>query len=240
MQQETLRAEKRDGSGSRPARRMRRDGRVPGIVYGSGLETVSISVDRRDLDSTLHTEAGLNALINVIVDDKDEVLAVAREIQRDPVRGEITHLDLIMVKLDTEIEAEVHIEYVGTPVGVREEDGFIEAIETTVMLTALPTAIPSGIEVDISGLAIGHTLKVADLPAMEGVTYVTDEDRPLVTVLLPTVEEEPVVELLEGEEIEYDEEGEPIVREPVEGEEGEAVEGEGPGEDSGEESRSGR
>jgi large subunit ribosomal protein L25 len=240
MQQETLRAEKRDGSGSRPARRMRRDGRVPGIVYGSGLETMSISVDRRDLDSTLHTEAGLNALINVIVDDKDEVLAVAREIQRDPVRGEITHLDLIMVKLDTEIEAEVHIEYVGTPVGVREEDGFIEAIETTVMLTALPTAIPSGIEVDISGLAIGHTLKVADLPAMEGVTYVTDEDRPLVTVLLPTVEEEPVVELLEGEEIEYDEEGEPIVREPVEGEEGEAVEGEGPGEDSGEESRSGR
>lgn len=240
MQQETLRAEKRDGSGSRPARRMRRDGRVPGIVYGSGLETMSISVDRRDLDSTLHTEAGLNALINVIVDDKDEVLAVAREIQRDPVRGEITHLDLIMVKLDTEIEAEVHIEYVGTPVGVREEDGFIEAIETTVMLTALPTAIPSAIEVDISGLAIGHTLKVADLPAMEGVTYVTDEDRPLVTVLLPTVEEEPVVELLEGEEIEYDEEGEPIVREPVEGEEGEAVEGEGPGEDSGEESRSGR
>lgn len=225
MQQETLRAQKRVESGSRPARRMRREGRIPAVVYGADLATLSISVDRRDLSTTLRTEAGLNALINVVVENGDEVLTVAREIQRDPARGDITHLDLIEVSLDTEIEAEVHIEYVGTPLGVREEAGFVEAIETSVMILALPAAIPSSIEVDINDLNIYDTLKVADLPVIDGVTYTTDVDRPLVSVLPPAVEEEPEPVLLEGEEIEFDEEGEPIEREPVEGEEAEAGEG---------------
>ena len=216
MEQETLAAQKRTTSGSRPARRMRRDGRVPAVVYGSDLETTSISIDSRELGTTLHTEAGLNALINVVVDGEDEVLTVAREIQRDPVRGDITHLDLIQVSLDIEIEAEVTIEYVGVPAGVREEGGFVEAIETSVVLTALPTNIPASIEVDITELGIGDTLKVADLAAIDGVTYTTDEDRPLVTVLLPSVEEEPEPELLEGELLEEGEEGE-----APEGEEGE-------------------
>jgi large subunit ribosomal protein L25 len=230
MEQETLRAQRRDESGSRPARRMRREGRVPAIVYGTSLEPVSISVDRRDLYSTLHTEAGLNALINLVLDDA-EVLAVAREIQRDPVRGDITHLDLIQVSLDVAIEAEVHLEYVGVPVGVREEGAFVEAIETTVMLMALPGSIPSSIEVDISELGIGDALRVDDLPMVEGVTYVTDPDRPLVTVLLPSVEEEPEpeLELVEGElpregleaaeaEAEAPETGEaPTADEPAEG-----------------------
>jgi large subunit ribosomal protein L25 len=224
MEQETLRAQKRTTSGSRPARRMRRDGRVPAIVYGTDLETISISVSGRELGATLHTEAGLNALINVVVDDGDEVLTVAREIQRDPVRGDITHVDLIQVSLDVEIKAEVTIEYVGVPAGVREEGGFVEAIETSVMLLALPAAIPSNIEVDITDLGIGDTLKVEDLPSIEGVTYTTDVDRPLVTVLLPAVEEEPEPELLEGEELEELEEGEAVEGEAAEAAEGEAGE----------------
>jgi large subunit ribosomal protein L25 len=213
MQQETLRAVKRDDAGSRPARRLRREGRVPAIVYGADVAPLSVSIDRRQLNATLHTEAGLNALINVVVDGGDEVLAVAREIQRDPVRGDITHLDLIQVSLDIEIEAEVHIDYTGTPVGVREEDGFVEAIETTVGIRALPTAIPSSIEVDITSLGIYDTLKVADLPSIEGVAYTTDPDRPLVTVLPPAVEE--VREPVEGEELE-----EGAVPETAEGEAG--------------------
>lgn len=216
MEQETLSAEVRTTSGSRPARRMRRDGRIPAVVYGTDRETTSISVDSRELGATLHTEAGLNALINVVVDGGGEVLTVAREIQRDPVRGNITHVDLIEVRLDTEIEAEVTIEYVGVPAGVREEGGFVEAIETSVMITALPGAIPSSIEVDINDLGIGDSLKVDDLPAIEGVTYTTDEDRPLVTVLLPSIEEEPEPEMLEGEELEEGEEGDEVEGEGVE------------------------
>ena len=209
MQQETLRALKRTVSGSRPARRMRRDGQIPAVVYGIGIDTQEIAIERRSLLGVLNTEAGLNALINVQVEDGDKVLTVAREVQRDPVRGDITHLDFIKVSLDVEIEAEVSIEYVGTPVGVREQGGFVETISATVMLEALPTAIPTLIEMDISALDIGDTLKVVDLPEIEGVTYLVDTDQPLVTVLLPAAE---VVEEVEEEE---------LLGELEEGEEGE-------------------
>jgi large subunit ribosomal protein L25 len=213
MQQETLRAQKRVSSGSRPARRLRREGQVPAIVYGRDLDTVSLRVSDRDLYSILHTEAGLNALINLEIEDGGSVLTVAREVQRDPVRGDITHLDFIKVSLDEEIEAEVSLQLVGTPIGVREDQGLVEAIETTLMIRALPTQIPNAVELDIADLSVGDGLKVADLPQIEGVTYLADEEAPLVTILAPTVVEEEVAEeLLEG----------------LEGEELEGVEGEAP------------
>jgi len=209
MQQETLRVLKRTVSGSRPARRMRREGQIPAVVYGVGIDTQEIAIERRSLLGVLNTEAGLNALINVQVEGGDEVLAVAREVQRDPVRGDITHLDFIKVSLDIAIDAEVGLEYTGTPQGVKEEGGFIETVENAVMISALPTAIPTSITVDISELGIGDTLKVEDLPVIDGVTYLTESDRPLVTVLLPSIVEEEVPEdLLEGEEGEEIEEGE--------------------------------
>ena len=128
MQQETLRAAQRTGSGSRPARRMRRDGQIPAVVYGKGLDAQPVAVESRALHGVLHTDAGFNALINVEIEGGIEVLTVAREIQRHPVRGDITHLDFIMVSLDVEIEAEVGIEYTGTPLGVKEEAGFVETM----------------------------------------------------------------------------------------------------------------
>jgi large subunit ribosomal protein L25 len=211
MEQVTLRADKRETSGTRPARRLRREGLVPAVVYGKGLDTMPVTVDGRALYGVLHTEAGLNALIRVEVDGTDDVLAVAREVQRHPVRGDITHLDLIQVSLTEAIEAEVGIEYTGVPAGVREEGGFVETIGTSVMIEALITQIPSSIELDITDLDIGDSLKVSDLPELEGVTYLDDEDRPLVTVLAPRLEEEveeEVEEELEGEEGEEVAEGE--------------------------------
>ena len=219
MQQETLRAEGRVSFGTRESRRLRRESRVPAVVYGRGLETRTISVDARELHGVLHTEAGLNALIDLEVEGGDKVLSVAREIQRDPVRREITHLDFIKVSLDVEIEAEVAIEYFGSPIGVREEGGFVETISATVILQALPAAIPTVIEMDISGLDIGDTLKASDLPEIEGVTYLVESEQPLVTVLLAAVLVEEVEEVLEGE-LEEGEEGE-------EGEEDAEEDGEG-------------
>jgi large subunit ribosomal protein L25 len=210
MQQVTLRVLQRTGSGSRPARRMRRDGQIPAVVYGKGVDAQPIAVESRALHAVLHTGAGLNALINVEIDGGTEILTVAREVQRDPVRGEITHLDFIKVSLDVEIEAVVGVHYTGTPIGIKEQGGFVETMETSVTIMALPMAIPSSIDVDISELGIGDILKVADLPVIEGVTYTADEDRPLLTVLLPSiVEEEEIPEdLLEGEEGEEGEGGE--------------------------------
>ena len=213
MDQVTLSAQPRTAFGTRPSRRLRRQGLVPATVYGKNAAAKSITVDGRELYAALHTEAGRNALINVDIEGDEKVLAVAREVQRHPVRGEVIHLDLIQISLDEAISAEVALEYVGTPLGVREDGGFVEAIATTVNISALPTAIPSSIVVDIEAMATGDTLKVSDLPEVEGVEYTDDEDRPLVTVLLPRVEEEEV------EVVEYDEDGEPIVPVAEEGEE---------------------
>lgn len=204
MQQETLHATKRVTSGSRASNRLRREGRVPGVVYGSGIAPQPVHVSARDLYSVLHTEAGLNAIIEVDMDG-DSVITVAREVQRHPVRGDITHLDFIEVRMDTEIQAEVGIEYVGTPVGVRDDGGIMETIEASITISALPTAIPSTIVVEIEHLGMYETLKVADLPEVDGVTYLADPDAPLLTVVAPAAEivEEPVEGeegLLEGEE----------------------------------------
>ena len=215
MQQETLRATKRDTAGSRPSRRLRREGQIPGIVYGSGMDSIAIHVSSRDLYAVLHTEAGMNAIIEVDVDG-ESVLTVAREVYRHPVRGDIEHLDFIKVSLDTEIEAEVVIDFVGVPFSVTEEEGIVQTIQPSVTISALPNAIPSSIELDISAMELHDTLTVADLPEVDGVTYVTEADYAVVTVSVPAAEiiDEPEIE--EGEEGVEGEEGE----EGVEGEEG--------------------
>lgn len=221
MEQETLQVSVRGPGGSRPSRRLRREGRVPAVVYGRNLATTSVEVNSRELFAVLHTDAGLNALINVEVDGGDTVLAVAREIQRDPVRGDITHLDFIKVSLDVEIEAEVTIDFVGIPLGVKDDGGIVETLETVIPIRALPTQIPTSIEADIEQLGIGDNLKVSDLPAIEGVTYLLEEDQPLLVVSLPAAEVEVEVE----EELLLDEEGEPIVPTDEEGEDAAPAEG---------------
>lgn len=226
MEQETLRAERRTTAGTRPAKRLRRQGSVPAVVYGRGLQPVPVSVSSRELYAILHKAAGLNAIISLAVEDGDEVLTVAREIQRDPVRGSITHLDFIKVSLDEAIHADVTLDFVGLPIGVKDGGGFVETLSTTVTISALPMQIPNSIEVDISGLDVFESVKVADLPVIEGVTYLTDPDYPVATVLLPSVvEEEAEAEPVEGELEEGAEAGAEDGEEPSVEEAGEEGEG---------------
>jgi len=167
---------------------------VPAIVYGRGLEPTAVAVGARELLAALRTEAGLNAIIEIEVDGAPKVLTVAREIQRDAVRGDITHLDFIKVSLDVAITADVSIDFVGTPAGMKD-GGIVDTIETTVQIQALPMSIPTSIELDVSDLHIGDHRRVADLPEIDGVIYLDDPDKPLVTVLVPRIEEvEEVVE----------------------------------------------
>lgn len=221
MDQVTLQAGKRDEVGSRPARRLRRTGLVPAVVYGTDLAPLRVTVAGRDLNTAFRTEAGLNALFNLELDG-ESVLTVAREIQRHPVRGDITHLDFVKVSLDVAIQADVGIDLIGTPVGVREEEGVVEQISMTIAVRALPTEIPSSFELDIDLLNIGDTLKVSDLPAIEGVEILDDGERPIVTILAPRKIEEEVPEVdLEGLELEEGEEL-PEGEEAAEGEDAEA------------------
>jgi len=201
MEQINLRGYTGRVHGSRESRRIRREGAVPGIVYGHGLEPLPVAVDRRELYAVLHTEAGLNALINLQVNG-GEYLTVAREVQRHPVRGDIIHLDFIRISLDEPIEAEVPVEFVGIPVGVREGKGIVETPSASVMVSALPTNIPSHVTLDITNLKVGDSLRVSDLPVFEGVTYVSDSEHLLVMVTMPAavVAEVPAEAPAEGEE----------------------------------------
>jgi large subunit ribosomal protein L25 len=221
MDQVSLSAEQRDLIGTRPAKRLRGGGKVPAVLYGRGLDPQTLTVDRRDLYAALHTEAGSNALINLAVEgNKKPYLTVAREIQRHPVRGEIAHLDFISISLDEKITAEVGIEFLGTPMSVREEGALVETIRNSVTVEAFPLDIPAHIQLDISEMALNDTLKVVDLPAVENVEYLDDPEASIVTVIIPRIIEPEEPEALEGELLEGEE------GELLEGEEGEAAEGE--------------
>ena len=226
MSDTSLQAETRTAFGSAESRRLRRTGSVPATVYGRESEAQSVAVNARELYAVLHTEAGLNAVINLAVDGS-ELTTLAREIQRHPLRGDITHLDFVRISLTEKVAAEVGIDFDGEPVGVRDDGGIVETIRATVNIEALPTDIPSSIALDISELTIGDVLRVSDLPAIDGVEYTDDPEAGLVTVSVPAavISEEVEEELLEGEE---GEEG----AEP--GEEGAEGAGEGAEESGGE------
>lgn len=197
MDQVTLRAEGRTEFGSRVGRRLRRTGAVPAVLYGRGIGPVNVAVDRRELHAALHTEAGANAVINLaVVGVKKPYLTVAREVQRHPVRGDIAHLDFITISLDEEIHAEVAIEYVGQPVGVKRDAGIVETIRIAVNIMALPLDIPGHITLDISEMEVGDGKTVADLPEIKGVRYLDPPETDLVAVIIPRVIVEPTVEVV--------------------------------------------
>ena len=200
MDQVSLRAEQRTEFGSRVGRRLRRAGAVPAVVYGRGLDPVNVAVDRRELHAALHTEAGSNALINLeVTGTKKPILTVAREVQRHPVRGDISHLDFISISLDEEIHAEVALDFVGVPIGVKRDAGIVETIRISVNVSALPLDIPGHITFDISELEVGSNVRVADLPAIKGVTYLDEPETDLVAVIIPRViVEEPTAAALEA------------------------------------------
>ncbi|HEX5695431.1 MAG TPA: 50S ribosomal protein L25 [Acidimicrobiia bacterium] len=222
MSQVSLRAEAGRATGSRESRRLRRTGLVPAIVYGKGTDPINVAVDAHDLHMALHTEAGSNALINLEIEDDKVVLTMARIIERHPFRNEYRHVDFVTVSLDETVHAEVAIHFEGTPAGVIE-GGVFSPQRTHVSVETLATTIPSFIELDVSAVEIGDSLRIADLPVIEGVVYTEDPEGVVMSVTTPAAEiEEP--EEVEGEE------GEEL----AEGEEsdGVAAEGEAEGEPS--------
>lgn len=193
-----LRAETGRHTGTRRSRRLRRRGMVPATLYGQGSESLSIAVSARDLRSALTTDAGLNAVINLQIGEETHT-SLARQLQRHPTRGDIIHLDFLKISLTDEVEAVVAIELVGDQAAIREGGGILETIANTVTVRALVTAIPESIQADISGLGVGDTLRLSDLPAPSGVEYLDDPDQPILVVSLPAI-------ALAEEEAEEDEE----------------------------------
>jgi large subunit ribosomal protein L25 len=193
-----LKAEARAEIGKGAARKIRAGGRVPAVVYGHGVEPLPVSIDAKELFHLLHTDAGMNVLVDMRV-NSDQFLAMPREVQRDHIRGQFLHVDFLRIRRDQKIGVEVPIHLVGESHGVKE-GGVIEHHLWNLHLECFPQDVPSSIEADISGLGINESLKVADLEIPDKLTLLTSPDEVIVSVVPPQilrVEEEVAAE---GEE----------------------------------------
>jgi large subunit ribosomal protein L25 len=209
----SLGVEVRTGKGKGVARQLRREGRIPAVLYGRGRGTTSITLNPTELDRLIRTShAGVNTLIDLT--GAGEVAGrtvIVKELQRAPVGGALLHADLYEIDLAERISVSVPIHLRGTAHGVTM-GGLIDHALRVVELECLPTAIPDEILVDVSHLEVGHSIHVSDLVLPEGVELVTSGELSVVSVVAPRMEEEPVAEevLIEGapaEPVEGEEEG---------------------------------
>jgi large subunit ribosomal protein L25 len=189
MSEYKLAAEQRAGAGKGAARRLRAAGRVPAVLYGHGTKPEHLSVDARQFGHALRTDAGVNVLIELEVGQRRH-LALAKEIQRHPVKGNLVHVDFIQVRRGEKVHVSVPVHLVGEAPGVRE-GGIADQDLYQLNVEAEVTAVPEAVEADISGLGIGDVLRVGDLKAPNGAVILDDPDASVVSVVAPTVEPEP-------------------------------------------------
>lgn len=186
-------AEVRDEQGSAASRRLRAAGKVPGVLYGHGTDPIALAVDARALRVGLSSAAGENALFQLEVAGGRH-LAIARQLQRHPVRHTVAHVDFQVVSRDEVVAAEVPIHLVGEAEAVRLAGGTIEHVLVTLPVKARPADIPPAIEVDLSSLEVGTTLRVGDVAAPAGVSIEADPETAVVVALAPRGGERPAEE----------------------------------------------
>jgi large subunit ribosomal protein L25 len=172
-------------TGSSSSRRLRHAGRVPAVVYGHGMEPLPISVGAREIRSALSVH-GLNQVLTLDVDGSTH-LVLARQLQRHPVRHTLAHVDFQVVRRDEIVSAEVPLVLVGTATLVERERGLLEHTLTSLSVRSTPEQIPQEIQVDVSGLDIGGSIRVRDLPLPTGVTTDVDPEEPVVIAAASTV-----------------------------------------------------
>jgi large subunit ribosomal protein L25 len=195
-----MKAEPRQATGKGAAHKIRAAGRVPAVVYGHGIDPLHVTVDARDLMHILHTDAGMNVLVDLRV-DHDHFLAMPREVQRNNIRGQLLHVDFLRIARDEKITVEVPIHLSGESHGVKE-GGVVEHHLWNLHIQCLPQDVPASIEADISGLGINESLKVSDLHVPASLTLLTPPEETVVSVVPPQVlkvEEEIEAAAPEGE-----------------------------------------
>src|SRR4051812_48330879 len=224
-QQTRLNAQPRDPEGSRSVRRLRREGRVPGVLYGGTGDAVAFDVDARELRHALH---GKGAVLEVVVGD-ETTPAVLKDAQRHPVRGETMHIDLLRVRLDVAIQAPVILELINVEdaPGVKE-GGVLEQPVRELNVEALPTDIPESITFDASNLAIAATVTLAEITPPPNVTLLDDPETVVATIVAPRLEVETEDEIETETEVVGEEGAEGEAAAPAEETAGEAS----PGSDS--------
>ncbi len=222
-----IEAQEREAGSSNAARRMRREEKLPAVVYGGDKESNPIVLNPREIISVLKSESGQNTIFKLKVAGGSEDNVMIFDVQIDPITHQLIHADLVRIALDVEIEVSVPLRIVGEAIGVVEDLGVLDHSLRELVVSCLPTNIPESIDVDVSELEMNQSIKVEDLQVPPDVTVVTEPDRSVASVVPPVSEADLEADLgVEGEEIE----GEEIEGEEVEGEEPEEGAGEAPAE----------
>jgi len=175
-------------------RNLRQNGQLPGILYGAEINGLPIQLPAKELERIVASRTGLNTLIRLQVEGEGRTtpMVMIKQVQRDPIGGKLTHVDLHQISLREKLHTDVPVILAGTPEGVNE-GGILQAGIRTVEVECLPTGIPDNLPLDVSGMAIGDKLTAADLKTPEGVRVTTDPDTLLASVVPPRVEEEPAI-----------------------------------------------
>lgn len=192
MQQTSLNVELRNGTGKGISRRLRAQEQLPGIVYGKGMESVPVSVSRKDLLQAIAGEGGHNNIITLQGALAGTMVIVA-DMERHAIKGYPTHVDLHKIRLTDKVRVKVPVKIVGAAAGVKA-GGLLDVVMHDLVLECLPTEIPEHIDVDVTGLTIGHAVHVSEVPLSQGVKVLDDPKAPVVCVLGKAKEEAPAEE----------------------------------------------
>ncbi len=185
-------AEPREEFGKNPARRMRRAGQIPGVVYGGGGPSIPLAVSPKKILAILHSEAGHNAIFTLEIRGKAPARVMLRDWQVDPIHGDLLHVDLVRVARDAKLKVRVPIHVTGEAKGVKVQGGIFEFLLREVVVECLPDEIPDFVTVDVTELLIGKNLRVADLPLGPNVKVLSDPTRVVAhVVVVKAVEEKP-------------------------------------------------
>ncbi|MEM7092668.1 MAG: 50S ribosomal protein L25 [Actinomycetota bacterium] len=169
--------------GSSSSRRLRREGKIPAVLYGLSQEPMAIAVEYRDARAALSTDAGLNALLNLEIDGTPE-LCIVKDLQRHVVRDEVTHIDFLRVDANADVEVEVPLILIGEARAVTNVSGMVDQNLFALNISTKPTSIPNEIEVDVSEMEVGDTIRVDMLELPDGVTAATDAEAAVATAMV--------------------------------------------------------
>src|SRR6266576_7259006 len=198
VEKNLLEAEPRTAGNKNEARRVRRGGKIPAVLYGAGKDALALSLDPRQVSRILHSETGYNTVFELELDGaRTKVMIV--DWQYEPIKGALLHIDLKRIAMDQKLKVNVPIELVGEPAGVKQQGGILEQIAREVEVECLPGDIPNVIELNVSELVFGVVLRVSDLPKNDKVKFLSDPDQPVAHIISIKEEEVPTAEAIAGE-----------------------------------------
>jgi large subunit ribosomal protein L25 len=183
MEKQALNVEAREGKGKGVARSLRRQGRIPAVIYGQG-ESTPVSINRKEITRLISSGAAASTLFTVSLAGKGEKMALIKDYQLDPITSELLHADLMEVSMSKAVHVTVPVALVGAPAGAKE-GGLLEHLGREIEIECMPSDIPAHIDVDITGMKVGETVHVSDLKLPKGVKALTEAVRVIVTIAAP-------------------------------------------------------